>query len=275
MTTTTLANDYMETAREELGVFRQLRFPFLSRLPLGLRSLDIALVGGIPKGHVSQIIGRPDTARTTLAYHLLAQNDGVFIDVDGSYDPTYAHAIGATPCVATTVEFPAINEVIIEFLKAGELVIVDSLASIVGTDEERSPRAYIECEIPNWRYLASEYQGTLVLIDQLRFDPDTKHHIATTCGPMVMQQCAMRLHTKPSNVSSIEVVVARDFHHPTVRSTFLDLEEGRGISRTGSWLDAALARGEVVRKGSWYAWPSGKLIAQGRADTLEALRACI
>jgi hypothetical protein len=62
----------------------------LRTYPSGFHALD-ALIGGIPRGHLSEIVGRPSSGMTTLAYHslALAQKQGaniVVIDSVGNLD---------------------------------------------------------------------------------------------------------------------------------------------------------------------------------------------
>lgn len=69
-------------------------------IPTGFPPLDRALViGGLPTGRVSELVGLPTSGKTTLALKFLsqAQADGgqvAYIDQVRSFDPDYAHRCG-------------------------------------------------------------------------------------------------------------------------------------------------------------------------------------
>lgn len=66
-------------------------------LPTGLTALDsILTIGGLPLGHVSELIGQPTSGKRTLALHILAHAQGrhpcLYIDLAQTFDPVYAAA---------------------------------------------------------------------------------------------------------------------------------------------------------------------------------------
>lgn len=69
-------------------------------LPTGLSKLDAALsVGGLPLGHISELIGQLTSGKRTLALHILAQAQhghvlapAVYVDLAQTFDPGYAAA---------------------------------------------------------------------------------------------------------------------------------------------------------------------------------------
>jgi hypothetical protein len=67
-------------------------------LPTGLPSLD-AIIDGVPRGAISEIIGPHSSGRTTLTHSLLAASTSKFeicayVDTDDSFDPVTAAASG-------------------------------------------------------------------------------------------------------------------------------------------------------------------------------------
>lgn len=65
----------------------------------GFPDLDILLPHGIPRGHVTELLGRPSSGMTTLAYRILHQAQGkdglvLYIDLDATFDPVAARACG-------------------------------------------------------------------------------------------------------------------------------------------------------------------------------------
>lgn len=66
-------------------------------LPTGLNALDhILAIGGLPLGHISELIGQPTSGKRTLALHMLAhaqeRHPCVYIDLAQTFDPVYAAA---------------------------------------------------------------------------------------------------------------------------------------------------------------------------------------
>ena len=66
-------------------------------LPTGLTALDFILaIGGLPLGHISELIGQPTSGKRTLALHTLAHTQArhpcVYIDLAQTFDPVYAAA---------------------------------------------------------------------------------------------------------------------------------------------------------------------------------------
>jgi len=82
-----------KVARMEI---RPLRAP----LPTGFSALDTALgSGGLPRGHVVEIFGPPDSGKTTLALQIVArvQREGRtagWMDAERTFDAEYAAALG-------------------------------------------------------------------------------------------------------------------------------------------------------------------------------------
>jgi recombination protein RecA len=269
---TSPAADYVAAFEREVGAVDPAYEPAeLKRISTGMVSLDLALGGGIPAGHITEIIGVADSHKSTLALNILAENrGGVYVDVDGHFDPAYAARIGADPCLANTVEMDAIHAVVCEMLFHGETVVVDSLASMVTPDD--MPLGWcLGTLVHVWHRLVDQLGGTLVLVDQLRHRSGMGSWEVTVGGGQISARSSLRLCMVPST-DRVQVQVVRDLHHPGYRAVWLDTEPYYGLSRVGAWLDAALACGEIVQSGSWYAWPDGRTIAQGREETKEALR---
>ena len=82
------------------GVFRGRELTRKARrLASGIDTLDALLDGGIARGRVSEIIGRPGTGRTSLAAAFAANATGrgeviAWIDAAGAFDPTSIAAAG-------------------------------------------------------------------------------------------------------------------------------------------------------------------------------------
>lgn len=66
-------------------------------LSTGLAALDhILAIGGLPLGHISELIGQPTSGKRTLALHMLAhvqqRHPCLYIDLARTFDPGYAAA---------------------------------------------------------------------------------------------------------------------------------------------------------------------------------------
>jgi hypothetical protein len=67
-------------------------------LPTGINELD-QLIGGVPRGAVTEIVGRDGSGRTSLVLQLLATATSkleicAYVDITGSFDPPAAAAAG-------------------------------------------------------------------------------------------------------------------------------------------------------------------------------------
>lgn len=71
--------------------------PPVPSLSTGLAALDhILAIGGLPLGHITELIGQPTSGKRTLALHILAhvqqRHPCLYIDLPRTFDPGYAAA---------------------------------------------------------------------------------------------------------------------------------------------------------------------------------------
>src|SRR5690606_3961464 len=72
----------------------------VAAISTGSLGLDIGLgIGGLPKGRIIEIYGPESSGKTTLALHVIAEeqkNGGVcaFVDAEHALDPGYARKLG-------------------------------------------------------------------------------------------------------------------------------------------------------------------------------------
>lgn len=71
--------------------------PPVPSLSTGLAALDhILAIGGLPLGHITELIGQPTSGKRTLALHILAhaqqRHPCLYIDLPRTFDPAYAAA---------------------------------------------------------------------------------------------------------------------------------------------------------------------------------------
>lgn len=269
-------------------------------IPTGSFSLDMALgIGGLPRGRIIEIYGPESSGKTTLALHAIAQgqkNGGcaAFIDVEHALDPVYAAALGVD-VDSMLVSQPDTGEQALEIaealIRSGaiDIIVVDSVAALV-------PRAEIEGEMGDshvglqarlmsqaLRKLAgavSKSNCVAVFINQLREKVGIVYGNpeVTPGGRALKFYSSVRIEIRRSEAlkSGTEMIgsrtkakVVKNKLAPPFKVAEFDIMYGKGISREGELLDAAVSLGVVDKSGSWFSY-DGNRLAQGR-DKVKAL----
>jgi len=109
-------------------------------LPTGLPHLDhILAIGGLPLGHISELVGQSTSGKRTLALHILARAQGhfpcIYLDLAQTLDPAYAAAcrVDLSQLVIATPTGPAQALDLVCDLAAGGhfgLVVFDSTSAL-------------------------------------------------------------------------------------------------------------------------------------------------
>lgn len=130
------------TAQRRWGAARVLRFgaeaaPDSAVLPTGIVALDDVL-GGLPRGALTELLGAPTSGMTTLALAAIAHTQAsgalaAWIDVGGTFDPAYAAACGvdlAALLLARPTSAADALELVEALVTSGALglLVVDALA---------------------------------------------------------------------------------------------------------------------------------------------------
>ena len=299
----------MSQIRKEFGEMSIMRLgdQEVKEIPVistGAVSLDMALgVGGLPRGRIVECYGQESSGKTTLALHVVAnaQKAGgvaAFIDAEHALDPNYAKKIGVN-LDDLIVSQPNSGEEALticeQLVKSGALdvVVVDSVAAL-------TPQAEIDGNMGDshmglqarlmsqaMRKLTSTIAATktlLIFTNQVREkigvmfgNPET-----TPGGKALKFYASCRLQVQRigaikdkdgqvvGNRTRVKVVKNK-VAAPFTEAEF-DILYSCGISREGSILDAALARGIVEKRGSWFAYKDVQL-AQGSLAAIEYLKA--
>ena len=271
-------------------------------IPTGSLALDAALgIGGVPKGRIIEIYGPESSGKTTLALHILAEDqkrggEVAFIDAEHALDPVYAAAIGVD-IDSMLVSQPDTGEQALEIadalVRSGavDAVVVDSVAAL-------TPRAEIEGEMGDsvvglqarlmsqaLRKLAGSIAKTgcmVIFINQIRDKIGVIYGSSetTTGGRALKFFSSVRLDIRRTESLKVggEVVgnhtrvrVVKNKVAPPFREAEFDIMYGEGISHTGELIDLGVKYDLVQKSGSWFSIGDER-IGQGRDNAKAYLR---
>ena len=266
-------------------------------IPTGSINLDAALgLGGVPRGRIVEIYGAESSGKTTIALHIIAEAQkmgGVvaFIDAEHALDPTYAKALGVD-IDEMLISQPDFGEQALEIadmlVRSGavDVIVVDSVAALV-------PKAEIDGEMSDQQMglqarlmskalrkltgTLNKSKTTLIFINQIRdkiggfgFGPQT----TTTGGKALKFYASVRMEIK--RVGSVKqgddiignevlVKVTKNKIAPPFKEASFQIMYGKGISRVGEVLDAAIEANIVSKSGAWFSYGDIRL-GQGKEN---------
>jgi recombination protein RecA len=269
----------------------------------GSLGLDIALgIGGLPKGRIIEIFGPESSGKTTLALHVIAEEQkkgGVcaFVDAEHALDIQYAKKLGVN-LDDLLVSQPDTGEQALEIVdtlvRSGAIscVVVDSVAAL-------TPKAELEGDMGDsavglharlmsqaMRKLTGSISRTncmVIFINQIRMkigvmfgSPET-----TTGGHALKFYASVRLDIRRVGAikdreevvgNTTRVKVVKNKVAPPFKQVEFDIMYGEGISKTGELLDLGVKAGVVEKSGAWYSF-NDERIGQGRENAKAFLRA--
>ena len=296
-----IRKEFGETAIMRLGDQEVEDIPVIST---GGLSLDLALgVGGLPRGRIVECYGHESSGKTTLALHVVAnaQKAGgvaAFIDAEHALDPQYAKKIGVD-LDNLIVSQPNSGEEALticeQLVKSGavDVVVVDSVAAL-------TPQAEIDGEMGDShvglqaRLMSQAMRKLTATLNQTKtlciFTNQVREKIGvmfgnpeTTPGGKALKfyaSCRLQVQRIGAIKTTAGEIVGNRTRVKVVKNKVaapfteaeFDILYACGISREGSIIDAALARGVVEKRGSWLAF-GDKQLAQGQLAAIEYLKA--
>ncbi len=269
----------------------------IEAIPSGSILLDEALgVGGYPRGRIIEIYGPESSGKTTLALHAIAEAQkkggiAAFIDAEHALDPVYAKNLGVNTD-ELWVSQPDNGEQALEIAEslvrsgAVDIIVVDSVAALTPQAEIEGDMgdAHVGLQARLMSQALRKLTGTLsksktilIFINQIRMkigvmfgNPET-----TTGGNALKFYSSMRLEVRRIETiekgedeaigNKVRVKVVKNKVAPPFRRVELEIMFGKGISASGSLVDAAVKCGIADKKGAWYTYGEEKL-GQGREN---------
>lgn len=295
-----IRKEFGDAAIMQMGDLEVQKIPVIST---GAFSLDLALgAGGVPKGRIVEIFGNESSGKTTLSLHIAAnaQKEGgivAFIDAEHALDINYAKRIGVDVnnlLLAQPNSGEEALQITEQLVRSGavDVVIVDSVAALVPQSEldgdigDSHMGAQARLMSQAMRKLTGLLANTntlCIFTNQIRMkigvmfgSPET-----TTGGNALKFYASVRMkiarvqtlkdNTGKAFGNRTRVNVVKNKVAPPFTEAEFDILYSRGISWEGSVLDAGIAAGVVLKRGSWLSFESEQ-IGQGAAAATEFLR---
>lgn len=247
----------------------------------GSTAIDIASdCGGWPRGRIVELFGPESSGKTTIMLHAIANAQRVgrcaFIDVEHSFDPRYAKAIGVDTD-SMLFSQPSSAEETLNILKTLakadgiSLICVDSVAAMSTTQEIEgeigdanisSLARLMGQQIKQITGILSLHNVTAIFSNQLREKPGVMYgNPEYQPGGKALKfhasmRCRITRESKPNQESGRDVssntklkFVKNKCGRP-FKEAELVIKFGEGIDDVGTVFALMIAKGVIIRKGS-------------------------
>ncbi len=268
----------------------------------GSIGLDVALgIGGLPKGRIIEIYGPESSGKTTLALHVIAEEQktgGIcaFVDAEHALDPVYAKKLGVN-IDDMLISQPDTGEQALEITEtlvrsgAVSVVVVDSVAALTPKNElegdmgDHQVGAQARLMSQAMRKLTSAISRShcmVIFINQIRMkigvmfgSPET-----TSGGNALKFYASVRLDIRRIGAikdrdevvgNSTRVKIVKNKVAPPFKQVEFDIMYGEGISKRGELIDLGVKAGVVEKSGAWYSFDDQR-IGQGRENAKNFLK---
>lgn len=277
----------------------------MKRVPTGLKSMDIALGGGLPLGRFLMYYAPKSCGKTSLCYHHIAtiQKTGgiaALIDAEFSFDAKYAGSFGVDVEKLLLVQPNTLEEsttCVQKFVQVADLVVVDSIVA-VGTEQEsnreieQDTMAAIPRKLSQFFRMVTSAVGksnaTVILINQTRAKLDSYIPIDSYPGGNALAHAmSFIMHIRrgspkddPKKIVNGKEVLAGIRLYTTIEKTklagnekqkgFIDLlKDTPHFDPYTDLLQMIQLYGIITRAGAWYYYKDKKF--QGENGVLEAM----
>eukprot|EP01025_Chloroclados_australasicus_P066674 TRINITY_DN9204_c1_g1_i2.p1 TRINITY_DN9204_c1_g1~~TRINITY_DN9204_c1_g1_i2.p1 ORF type:complete len:445 (+),score=51.49 TRINITY_DN9204_c1_g1_i2:60-1337(+) len=276
--------------------------PEIQRISSGDPFLDYALGGGYPKGKIVEIYGPASAGKSTMCLVAVAEvqkNNGLaaYIDVENSFDPSYAMKFGVDPDKLILVDGPDCGETALQIIdkltrNGCDLIIVDSVSALVpkselqGSIEDFSVGSQARMMSKALRTICpsvNRANTVLIFINQLRNKIGSYGNPETTSGGTALGYYAsQRLDVRANKADQvkdgdevigqrIKATVKKNKCGIPFRTAYVTLMYNKGIDKLSSLVDVCEQLKIIEKAGSWYSYNSTKL-GQGREKAAEKVR---
>ena len=274
----------------------------IEAISTGSIGLDVALgIGGLPKGRIIEVYGPESSGKTTLALHVVAEEQAkggicAFVDAEHALDPSYAKKLGVN-LDDLLISQPDAGEQALEITEtlvrsgAVSVVVVDSVAALTPKSELEGDMG--DAQVGAQARLMSQAMRKLtgaisrsncmvIFINQIRMkigvmfgSPET-----TTGGNALKFYSSVRLDIRRIGAikdrdevvgNQTRVKVVKNKVAPPFKQTEFEILYGEGSSREGELIDLGVKNGLVEKSGAWYSY-NDERIGQGKDNVRTFLK---
>ena len=273
----------------------------IEAIPTGAINLDIALgIGGVPRGRIIEIYGPESSGKTTLALHVVAEAQkmggiAAFIDAEHALDVEYAKNLGVDTD-ELIISQPDNGEQALEIVEslvrssAVDIVVVDSVAALVPKaeldgqmgDAHMAMQARLMSQaLRKLTAFISRTNATVIFINQLRQNIGGYGAAEVTAGGRALKfYSSVRMDIRRKDVlkdkdrntygNLTKVRIVKNKVAPPFKEVEFEIIYGKGISKMGTIVEAAVDTGIINKAGSWYNYGEIKF-GQGKDRVVEWL----